>query len=142
MQRVMQRLLAQPVSRQQQRLAPLVVQSDGKHATQLGDAIRAHLFVEMDDHFRIRVGVKLVAAAFQLRAQLEKVVDLAVEYATDAAVFVVDGLPAAGEIDDAQPAHAQAYVATGVDAFIVGSAVNNSLAHAMNVVCLHDIAAR
>ena len=51
--------------------------------------------------------VERVPAGVELRAQLAIVVDLAVEDHPDRAVLVADRLMAAGEIDDAQPAHAE-----------------------------------
>jgi len=48
-----------------------------------------------------------LALALQLIAELSVVVDLAVEHHGDRPVLVVDRLVAAGQIDDAQPAHPQ-----------------------------------
>jgi len=47
------------------------------------------------------VGFEDVAAGDELLAQLEVVVDLAVEEDLERAVLVADGLPAAFEVDDA-----------------------------------------
>src|SRR5262249_32201466 len=90
----------------------------------------AHLFVEMHDDFGIGVGVKLVAAGDQFFAQFREIVDFAVEHDPDRLVFVVDGLVSAGEVNDAEPAHAEPGSAAGVDALVVRPAVDDGAAHA------------
>src|SRR5277367_6017389 len=54
-----------------------------------------------------------------------EVVDFAVEDDADRSVFVVDGLPAAAEVDDAQAAHAQHGERLGEYAVLIGPAVNH-----------------
>ena len=66
-----------------------------------------------------------MAAAFEVGTKLGKVVDLAVVDDPGAAVFVEDGLVAAGEIDDAEAAHAEARAIGDIDAFIVRAAVHD-----------------
>jgi hypothetical protein len=47
-----------------------------------------------------------------------------------------------GEIDDAEAAHTETGGPFGEDSFVVGAAVNNRLAHAMNVVRIGHIVFR
>src|SRR6266850_2160410 len=45
----------------------------------------------------------------------------------------MDRLLSTGQIYDAQPTHAQAYVALGVDSFFIRAAVDDGLGHAPNL---------
>src|SRR5579863_1004316 len=65
---IMQRFLTQPVASQQQRILFRVVESNREHAAKLLDAVRSHLFVEMDDYLGIAVGVELMAPALEFAA--------------------------------------------------------------------------
>jgi hypothetical protein len=85
----------------------------------------------MDDGFGVARRVEAVAVRFQLAAQLAEVVDLAVEDDPNSLVLVVNRLMPRGQVDDAEPAHAEAHPALDVQPFIVGSAMTNDLAHAM-----------
>src|SRR5204862_3906551 len=64
------------------------------------------------------------------RPEFAIVVDLAVEDDDDAAVFVVDRLPSAGQVDDAQPARAEPDVAVEIHALVVRPAVPDARQHA------------
>src|SRR5580704_14589652 len=79
------------------------------------------------------MGIEMVPAPFQFSAQFEIVIDFSVEDRPHRVVFIVDGLLATGNIDDAQPAHAQTNRAPNIQTFIVRSAVHNRLAHAVYV---------
>jgi len=91
----------------------------------------------MDDHFRVGMRVELVPARFELLSQLQEIVNFAVKHDPYTPVFIVDGLPPAGKINDAEPPHAQTDGPLGIDAFIVRPAVHDGLAHAMDVGSLN-----
>jgi hypothetical protein len=93
------------------------------------DAVRPEIFVEVNDDLGITAGAKMVPTLFKLSAELAKVVDLSVEYDPHAPILIEDGLVPAGEINDAKPAHAKAGAISYVYSFLVGSAVNEGLAH-------------
>ena len=90
-----ERLFAQPIARQQQQVPPAVPQRHGEHAPQPLDTLDAVLLVRVDDDFGVGLRRKPMPAAFEVLAQLEEVVDLAVVDDADAAVLVVDRLVAA-----------------------------------------------
>jgi len=72
--------------------------------------IQAVFFVEVKDGFAVAVGLKMMAELFQSLAQLDEVIDFSVGDERERAVFVVKGLPAAVEIDDAEATHRQHHV--------------------------------
>src|SRR6266850_1435326 len=73
-----------------------------------------------------------MACRFELGAQLAEVVDLAVEHDPDGTVLVVDRLMAGREIDDAQAPHAERDALVDEHAFIVGAAMADHVAHAVD----------
>jgi hypothetical protein len=90
----------------------------------------------MDDDLRIAMGVELVSTRFEISAQFQKVINFSIENNPDGPVFIVNGLPASGDINDAQPPHPETDWPVGVDTFVVRSAVNDGLAHPTNIVCV------
>src|SRR5580692_4397056 len=132
-QRIMQRLLAHPVTRQQQQFAAVIVQGNGEHASQFLHALGPHFLIQVKDNFSIRMGVKAMTATFKLLAQLRKVIDFSVKNDPQARVFVVNRLSPAGKVNDTQAAHPESYGALRVDALVVRTAVNNGLTHPADV---------
>ena len=135
----MQRLLAQAVAGEDQLSFRLVVDGESEHAAQLLDAVGAHVFVEMNDDFGVAVGLEAMALFFELGAEFEEVVNLAVENGPCAAVFVENRLMASGEVDDAESAHAETGAVGDVESLVVGAAVDDLLAHMVHE-CFGDIA--
>src|SRR2546426_5986833 len=125
----MEGLLAQAIARQNELALVFVVDGQPKHAAQLLHAVGAHFLIEVDNNFRIGLGVEAMAALFQFRAQFRKVVDLAVVNDPGAAVLVENGLVPARQIDDAETPHTQPGAVRDVDAFLVRSAMDDRVAH-------------
>jgi hypothetical protein len=71
----------------------------------------------------------MVPSLLKLSAELAKVVNLSIEYDPDATILVEDGLVPASQINNAQAAYAKTGAIFYVYTFIVGSAVNDRLAH-------------
>ena len=82
-----------------------------------------------------------VAAALEVRPQLDVVEDLAVEHRPDGLVLVVDRLVAALEVDDAQPRMAQAEAGLGVIAGAVRPARRQRRDHGLELAARHVAAA-
>src|SRR5438477_6325341 len=78
-QLIEQRLLAGPVAREQQPLAPLVPDREGEHAVQTIEASDVPAPVGLENHFGVAVRLEDSAGAFELAADVAEVVDLAVE---------------------------------------------------------------
>ena len=87
-----ERLLSGSIARQRHRPPPRIPDRQREHAVQLVDRAIAELFVEVNDHFRVGVRSKLMAAFDEARPQIAVVVDLAVEHQLHAAVFVANRL--------------------------------------------------
>ena len=87
------------------------------------------LFVEMDERFGVTVRFEAVPAFFQACAQLEVIIDLAVEDDVNRSVFVRDRLVAAGQINDAEPPNRQTNAGLDEVAFVIRPAVPQRLRH-------------
>jgi len=61
----------------------------------------------MQDHFGIAACAKDMTPVFKLRAQIKKIVQLAIKDQATGMIFVPDRLLTAGQIDDAKPAYAK-----------------------------------
>src|SRR2546425_1040086 len=106
-QRVMQRLLSEAVSCQQQTFSAFIPECEREHPAQLLHALGPILLVQVNDHLGVSAGVEAVATSFQCPAQLWEVVDLPIEDDPEGSVLVVDGLMSRRQIDDTQSAHAR-----------------------------------
>ena len=76
---VVQRLFAETVARDQQRLPAIIPKRECEHASQLLHTISAHFLVKMDNSFCITVRGKMMSVRLQLGAEFWKVVDFTVE---------------------------------------------------------------
>src|SRR5215468_170468 len=68
MLRIVEWFLAHTIPREQQRFAFLVIEGDREHASQLGDAIRPHLLVKVNNDFGIAEGIERMTSVFQFLA--------------------------------------------------------------------------
>src|ERR1017187_134669 len=93
----------------------------------------------MNDHFRVSVGVEVMAAFLEFAAQFWKVVDFAIENHPDTSVLVENWLVPSSQIDDAKAAHTEARAIFDENAFVIRTAVHNSLAHAVNRGCFNSL---
>src|SRR4051795_8412517 len=88
----------------------------------------------MDDDLGVRVGFEAMSARLQGAAQLEVVIDLAVEYHPYRAIFVVNRLMAAAQIDDAQAPHRQTDTRLAKRAAVVRTSPHERAVHAVQRV--------
>ena len=93
-------------------------------------AVSAVLIVCEDNSFGVAVSVKGVAELFQLRAQLEIVVDFAIEDDPRRAICVVNRLLSALEVNDGEPPHRQPDPVLKIKTVFVRPAMAYCLAHA------------
>jgi hypothetical protein len=99
---VVERLHAEPVAGQEEPLGPAVPDAEGVHPVEPLDALLTPLQVGPQHHFGVRPGGEGVPVRAQLLAQFGEVVDLPAVGQHDRSLG--HRLPAAGHIDDGQPA--------------------------------------
>ena len=93
---------------------------------------RAVLLVQVRDDGRIAGTADLVAALREILAELEEVVDLAVEDGDDVSGLVLDGLAPGDEVDDPEPPVAEHAAAEGVDGALIRSAMDECAVHSLD----------
>src|SRR5580698_7886319 len=125
----MERLFAQPIAREYEFALRLIVNRKTEHAAQFLYAVRAHLFIQMNDDFGISLGVETMTALFKLQTKFRKVINLAVKHDPCAAIFVEDRLVATGKINDAKPPHPEPRAIGNIKPLIVRTAVHDLVAH-------------
>src|SRR5690242_2859777 len=90
----------------------------------------------MDQDLRVGLRGKAVPAQDQALTQLAVAVQLAVEDDGDVLGFVPDGLLAAGEVDNAQPAHPQSKARRArlvkEESFFIGTAMAQGRGHRLH----------
>src|SRR5262249_1617244 len=106
---------------------------------QVVDEFQIELFVETKYDLRVAVSLKATAARFEQLARFEEVVNFAVENDPDRAVVVGHRLVAAGAVDDAEPAHGDDGVGLGMNAALVGTAVDQHGVHAVDDVRIYRV---
>ena len=130
--RVVERLLAEPVARQEHRALRLIPEREGEHPVEVPNAILAPLLPGVDDDFGVAARAEGVAERLQLVDQLGEIVDLAVERDAHRAVLVEQRLsPERRKIDDREPAMAEADTGGQVEAAVVGAAMVQRVGHAL-----------
>jgi hypothetical protein len=111
-ERVIERLDPEPVPCQHQLVLLLIPESHREHPAQPVDERGAPLLVEVDDRLGVACAREPMTACTQFPSKRVKVEDLAVEHKFRGADLIGAGLMAAGEIDNAEPTHAEGNPAT------------------------------
>ena len=127
--RVQQRLLADAIAREEQRLVALVPNGESEHAAQVFGAIDAILVVSVHDGLSVAVGIEPVTTAFEFLAQLAIVVDFAVENDPPRLVGIVNRLLAAFQIDDGESTHRETDTIVEIKAVFVRTAMMDRRVH-------------
>jgi hypothetical protein len=81
-----------------------IPEREREHPAQESNHLDPVLLVEMDERLGVAVGAEAVPTCAQLGAQLDIIVNLAIEDDVDRSILVRNRLMAAGQIDNAQPA--------------------------------------
>ncbi len=129
-----QRLDAEAVAAEHEPLPGAVPDGDGEHAVELGEHVRADLFVEVKQDLRIGARSEDVAflAKAVLRLELREVVHLAVVDDVHARVFVGHRhVPVLGQVDHGESTGAEARAALHERAAVTGPAVGQRVGHAL-----------
>ena len=101
---VVERLFAEAVAREEQRLAPLVEERKGEHPVEALETRLAPLLPGMNDDLGIAARSKHMAERGEFGHQRLEIINLAVEHDADRAVFVEQRLIAARQVDDGEAA--------------------------------------
>ena len=129
---VEQRLLPELVAREQQPAVAPVPEREREHPAQPLEHPLAEVLVQVHEDLGVRPGPELMSRRRQLPVERFVVVDLAVEHDEHAAVLVRDRLVAAGQVDDAEAAHAEADPALDEGAPVVGAPMADGIAHPLH----------
>src|SRR5881396_2603272 len=128
-ERVVQRLDAEPIAREEQPPPGPIPEREGEHAIQALDAALAIVFVRVHDRLGVAARPVAVAPRLEARAQRGVVVDLAVVDDPDGLVLVGHGLVTARHVDDRQPAMAESDRPVEQQALAVRPAMAEHVAH-------------
>lgn len=120
---------AEPVARGKKGPGVLVPNGEGEHAAEPGQARGPELFVGVEDGLGIAVGLVSVTGAFEFRAEVGMVEDLAVVGNPQATIFIGHGLLAGGEVDDAETAMAEVQTIIREEPKFIGSPVRDLGSH-------------
>ena len=122
-----ERLLAEPIAREQQAAAAGVPERDREHAFEALDERWPMLFVEMRNHRCVAAAAHVVVR--ELGAKLGKVVELAVEHGDDVAALVSNRLVAELRVEHLKALMPENAGAGGVGRSLVRPAVAESRSH-------------
>src|SRR5262245_825514 len=120
---VVERLLPQPIAREEQPAPRGVPDGEGEHASQSLDTGLAPRDVRLQDHLGVAPRAEGAPLRLERLPELAKVVDLAVEDDPVAPGRIAHGLLPRHQIDDRQPRHPEPDVVGRVDPRVVGPAV-------------------
>src|SRR5438034_1238202 len=126
---VVERLLAQAVTGEEERAARAVPDREGEHAAEMGDARLAVLGVRAQNHLGVALCPEPVAPGLQLGAEAAEVVDLAVEDDHQGSRRIGHRLPSGAEVDDREARHPQGGLAIVPGASVVGPRIREQGHH-------------
>ena len=84
----------------------------------------------MNNRFCIAIRVKPMAQLFQFLAELQVVINLAIENDPRRPVLIGDWLLTTLDVDDRQPANAEPYAPIDVESILIGTSMADGFAHA------------
>src|SRR3546814_6477138 len=97
---IVKRLHPQPIAREEQAAARMIVDRESEHAVEARQAVGAPLAPRGDDDFGIAASAETMAAILEFGAQLAEIVDLTIIGERDELVIARHRLRAALDIDD------------------------------------------
>ena len=136
--RVVERLDAEVIAGDEHGLPVPVVHEKRKHPVQAFHAFGPVLRVHRQNDFGIGCRAERMAPGLKFRAQLDVVVDLAIE--DDSQWARGHGLCARGQVDDGEPLVIEADGSVDVAAFAVRAAMANRIGHVREHGALHGLA--
>ena len=137
--RVVQRLDAEAIARQQKLPARAVPQREREHSLQLLDTALTLLLVGMQDRFGVASSPIPVPARLEAGTQRGVVVYLTVVNDPYRLVFVRHRLVATSDVDDRESSMAETDGPVDEQALAVGSAVAKRIPHALQTRLVHHV---
>ena len=132
-ERVVERLHAEPVPRREEPPLPAVPDGERPHAVEPRDGLLAPLDEGGEQDLRVGAGAEAVASSLELGPQFAVVVDLAVVDEPVAAVRAREGLhPRVGQVEDGEPAERERAAVLGEGARAVGASVVEARRHRLD----------
>ena len=128
---VEERAHPEPVPGEQHGLMATVVNRERELPVQATQHPGAPLLVRVHQHLGIAARAKAMPGPYQLRAQLQVVIDLAVVHDEHSSIFVAQRLGAAGDVDDAEAHVGQTHALARVPPAAVGTAMPQRGRHAV-----------
>ncbi len=135
--RVVQRLDAEPVARQQQPSALPIPQRERKHSLQALDAALSFCLVQVQNGLGVAASAVAVTTLFERGPKGGVIVDFAVVDDPNRPVLVGHRLPAAEHVHDREPAHPQAHRSLDPEALAVRPAVAQHVPHPRETRLVH-----
>src|SRR4030095_11500740 len=133
---VIERLLAEAITADEEPLAGTIIQGERPHPIQLLDKRIAPMHVPVQQHLGVAVvRLKHASRSLQFRPEFRVVIYLFVEDDADLAIGRPHRLHAAGKVDDAQAAVAEKHSPVPIDpmSLCVGSTMPNRIRHPLQV---------
>src|SRR5206468_1446476 len=124
-----EKLEPKEISGEEQALPGSVPNNDGKHAIEMIENVVTPLLVAVHDHFRVAARLEGVTERFELAAELREVVDFAIENDPHRRLAVRHRLMSARQVDDRQPAEAEADRSVDMVSLVVGATVHERAIH-------------
>src|SRR3989442_13150852 len=133
---VVEWLLAGAVTGQDKAFGAVIPERDGEHAVQRLNEVGALVFVEVNDHLTVRLGLEPVTASNELLAKFLVVVDLAVEDQRNVAGLAGKRLVACLEVNDAQAADGEGQVRRFKFPVAVGATMLETRRHPVDALAM------
>ena len=125
---------ADSVARQNQFSLLRIPKRDGKHSLEVSKKVLAIFLVQMHENLGVAVGLETVASIDQHPSQALIVIYLAIVNDPYRAIFVMNRLVTAFEIDNRQATHSEDNVSILEKAMVVRPPMNDGIGHAMYIV--------
>jgi hypothetical protein len=136
--RIVQRLLAQAVAREQELATNPVPQGEREHPVQAVQHADAPGPPAEQDRLRVGAGKEAVALGLELTSEVGMVVDLPVEGDHHFAIGRRHRLGAASEVDDREATMAEAHMRLRMKALAIGTAMADRIGHPTKLALIRD----
>jgi hypothetical protein len=114
---------AQPIPSQKEASNSLIPERKSELPVEVFEKLRAFFLIKMNENLCVRVCIKLMTSGHKILPEIRIIEDFAVVNDPDGAIFIVDRLIPATEVDDAEPGMGQADPLLKIHAECFGAAM-------------------